>query len=51
VVVFALEHDVQADLPVANIHIPLMRFDDLAGGKENDAGMVAQVLVAVLNEF
>ncbi len=50
-VVFALENDVQADLPVADIHIPLVRFDELAGGKENDAGMVAQVLVAVLDEF
>ena len=51
VVVFALEDDVQADLPVADIHIPLVRFDNLTGGEENDAGMVAQVLVAVLDKF
>jgi len=49
--VFVLEHDVQADLPVANIYIPFVRFDELAGGEGNNAGMVAQVLVAVLDEF
>jgi hypothetical protein len=51
VVVFIFENDVQADLPVANVHIPLVRFDNLACGKVNDAGMVAQVFVAVLDEF
>ena len=51
VAVFVLEYDVQADLPVANVHIPFVRFDNHAGGEENDAGMITQVLVAVFDEF
>jgi hypothetical protein len=37
-VVFALEQDMQADLPVVNVHIPLVRFDELTGSKVNNAG-------------
>ncbi len=50
-VVFGLEDNVQADIPVANIHLAPVRFDQLAGGKEDHAGMVTEVLVAVIDEF
>jgi hypothetical protein len=40
VVVFALEDNVEADAPIANIDVAFVRFDEFSGGKKDDAGMV-----------
>ena len=48
---FGLKDNVQADMPVANIHFATMRLDQLTSGKEDHPGMLTEVLVAILNEF
>lgn len=50
-VVFALEYNMEADVPVANVDITLVCRDPFAGGEKYDAGMFTKVFVAVLYEL
>lgn len=38
VVVFALEDNVQTDIPVTNVDVAFVRFDQFTGGKKDDSG-------------
>ena len=51
VVVFALEDNMQANVPVADVDVAFVRFNQFTGGKKDDAGMFTQVFVAVFHEL